>query len=616
MLRRNCLRTSGRPVRPLSNCASKHAGSLGPWMSPPANATTCSKNGNNKKPSGSADFANDKSCGHLSDTTRFCLQTNNNKRERSAVAATSKSADSLSSLWLNQPVQESPTATPDIISNHLDDDESAVQSVDSEVTTRPTLTTERATLRTRLDLQTNNSRRERVWGVGSGSCGPASSSAAGEELCDDYEVVSELTEPISLENTSAVAKGSDAMVKNSLSRPTEIIDTSKLVEEGKVSTEYIDEPEIIEEQDRAMIDEYEKTFAYARRLRGLLNMKFKELDRGTVDTNFLLIKAHEHPTQRLIERWRNVDYGISYNEQVKRQKLIEDYRANAVKKKGKKGDEQEPVYPDQIRFTVRFRQENSEKRWKDYLNYRKNQKKLGGKKGSGPVPKPNDKYVFAFLDIWSYALVVFVKPSACVKDIINPVFARLGLEQRADFTYTVGCFKNDKRAGKAKIIGVPNGPEPVDVNTLASDLYKSNCTEIYVNDNRCEMFSIFPTYYNPALANKIDEEQDKKKKGKGKGKDKGKDKGGKNKSNAENFASSNVSANNFAKADQSLSSSLSSSSSESESESAQKKSTKDLNQRIHRQADLFDKTTATISPLLASRRYLAVVEETSHESLA
>ncbi|PAA94040.1 hypothetical protein BOX15_Mlig033303g1 [Macrostomum lignano] len=419
----------------------------------------------------------------------------------SSAAAPPKAATSkytgLSGLWMNEPMARE----ADKISENQD--EPTFQSPLDFVEGTSTLTMSTfepssgwSSARTRLDLQTNNSKREaRRAAVGGGASGPALPSS--NSASADYEVVSDLSDRTSLENTSSVAKGADAMVKNSMSRPTEIIDTSKLIEEGKVSTEYIEEPEIIEEQDRCMIDDYEKTFAYARRMRKLLNMALKEVDKNSIETNFLLIKAHEHPTQRLIDRWRNVDYGISYNDQVKRQKQIADYLAAAVKKKGKKGAEPVPVYPDLIRFSVRFKKNNSEKRWKDYLAYRKKMKKLAAGKALGTMPKANDKYKFAFQDIWSSNMVVFVKPTGTVRDIIEPVFARLGLERRADFCYTVGCFNGDKRAGKAKILGVPNEAEEVDIYEPVSELYKRNCTEIYVNDNRVEMFATFPDYYQP-----------------------------------------------------------------------------------------------------------------------
>uniref|UniRef100_A0A1I8GLX2 RRM domain-containing protein n=1 Tax=Macrostomum lignano TaxID=282301 RepID=A0A1I8GLX2_9PLAT len=440
-------------------------------------------------------------------------------------AATSKYTG-LSGLWMNEPMARE----ADKISENQD--EPTFQSPLDFVEGTSTLTMSTfepssgwSSARTRLDLQTNNSKREaRRAAVGGGASGPALPSS--NSASADYEVVSDLSD-----RTSA-----DAMVKNSMSRPTEIIDTSKLIEEGKVSTEYIEEPEIIEEQDRCMIDDYEKTFAYARRMRKLLNMALKEVDKNSIETNFLLIKAHEHPTQRLIDRWRNVDYGISYNDQVKRQKQIADYLAAAVKKKGKKGAEPVPVYPDLIRFSVRFKKNNSEKRWKDYLAYRKKMKKLAAGKALGTMPKANDKYKFAFQDIWSSNMVVFVKPTGTVRDIIEPVFARLGLERRADFCYTVGCFNGDKRAGKAKILGVPNEAEEVDIYEPVSELYKRNCTEIYVNDNRVEMFATFPDYYQP-------EKPDKSAKAK-KVSQKKSDKS-KNKSNTETTVVSNINSNYF-----------------------------------------------------------------------
>ncbi|PAA83677.1 hypothetical protein BOX15_Mlig011183g2 [Macrostomum lignano] len=498
-------------------------------------------------------------------TLRLDFQTNNNKNEsHSAAAAASKSSSVSGCLWMNSP---SPEAESDADASTFGSIARAVTRIDS---TLPASHKGKVARRVAFDAspsdatQTNNSRRGSRWAadrsdVSSGSSG-------------DYEIVSDLTEINSLENTSALARGADAMVKSALSRQTEIIDTSKLVEEGKVSTEYIEEPEIFEDQDRKMIDDYEKTFAYARRLRALLNMKFNELDKGTVDTNFLLIKAHEHPTQKIIDRWRNVDYGFSYNDQVKMKKLIEDYRNNAVKKKEKKGEESEPHYPDFIRFTVRFRKENSEKRWNDYLAFRKKQKKLTGKKGAGPVPKPNDKYVFAFQDIWSFCIAVYARPWATVRDIIDPVFARIGLDRRADFLFTIGCFNYDKRAGKAKIMGVPNLAEELTTREIASDLYKKNCTEIYVNDNRCDMFRIFPDYYTRNKGYMLKEKTKGKKKKKGKD---AKGAGPKNKSNTDAVAAAVV-------------------------------------PDVAKTEDAFEAT----SPKSPSTRRLSVVEETSRESMS
>uniref|UniRef100_A0A1I8FTU8 PseudoU_synth_2 domain-containing protein n=1 Tax=Macrostomum lignano TaxID=282301 RepID=A0A1I8FTU8_9PLAT len=431
-------------------------------------------------------------------------------------AATSKYTG-LSGLWMNEPMARE----ADKISENQD--EPTYVYVDYVDFRAVVWLVEREDSAGLADQQ-QQARGQTTAAVGGGASGPALPSS--NSASADYEVVSDLSD-----RTSA-----DAMVKNSMSRPTEIIDTSKLIEEGKVSTEYIEEPEIIEEQDRCMIDDYEKTFAYARRMRKLLNMALKEVDKNSIETNFLLIKAHEHPTQRLIDRWRNVDYGISYNDQVKRQKQIADYLAAAVKKKGKKGAEPVPVYPDLIRFSVRFKKNNSEKRWKDYLAYRKKMKKLAAGKALGTMPKANDKYKFAFQDIWSSNMVVFVKPTGTVRDIIEPVFARLGLERRADFCYTVGCFNGDKRAGKAKILGVPNEAEEVDIYEPVSELYKRNCTEIYVNDNRVEMFATFPDYYQP-------EKPDKSAKAK-KVSQKKSDKS-KNKSNTETTVVSNINSNYF-----------------------------------------------------------------------
>uniref|UniRef100_A0A1I8HI55 Reverse transcriptase domain-containing protein n=1 Tax=Macrostomum lignano TaxID=282301 RepID=A0A1I8HI55_9PLAT len=468
-------------------------------------------------------------------TLRLDFQTNNNKNEsHSAAAAASKSSSVSGCLWMNSP---SPEAESDADASTFGSIARAVTRIDS---TLPASHKGKVARRVAFDAspsdatQTNNSRRGSRWAadrsdVSSGSSG-------------DYEIVSDLTEINSLENTSALARGADAMVKSALSRQTEIIDTSKLVEEGKV------------------------------RLRALLNMKFNELDKGTVDTNFLLIKAHEHPTQKIIDRWRNVDYGFSYNDQVKMKKLIEDYRNNAVKKKEKKGEESEPHYPDFIRFTVRFRKENSEKRWNDYLAFRKKQKKLTGKKGAGPVPKPNDKYVFAFQDIWSFCIAVYARPWATVRDIIDPVFARIGLDRRADFLFTIGCFNYDKRAGKAKIMGVPNLAEELTTREIASDLYKKNCTEIYVNDNRCDMFRIFPDYYTRNKGYMLKEKTKGKKKKKGKD---AKGAGPKNKSNTDAVAAAVV-------------------------------------PDVAKTEDAFEAT----SPKSPSTRRLSVVEETSRESMS
>uniref|UniRef100_A0A1I8I1G5 ULP_PROTEASE domain-containing protein n=1 Tax=Macrostomum lignano TaxID=282301 RepID=A0A1I8I1G5_9PLAT len=349
-----------------------------------------------------------------------------------------------------------------------------------------------------LDLQTNNSRREgavrpRVFQRAVSVSGTGGTS----DLSQMHECLSEVSEP-EVSNENAVAKGANALVKQATSRQTEIIDTSKLIEEGKVEVQYEepeDEPEEIEETDYALIDEYEKSFAYARRLRALLNMKFKVVDRSSIETNFLMVKAHEHPTQRVLDRWRNVDLGQPYDSQIRQKKLIDDFKQTCgQKKKPKKGEVRIPIYPDWIRFTFRFKKDASEKRWADFCAYKQRMKKLAG--GQGTVPKANDKYLPAYYDIWSTSITVFAKPETTVLNMVDPVFSKLGLDSRADFRFTLGCFEGDKRAGKAKIQGAPAVPEEVAMQSLCGDLYKRNCAEIFVNDNRIEMFKAFPSFYN------------------------------------------------------------------------------------------------------------------------
>ncbi|PAA77262.1 hypothetical protein BOX15_Mlig031835g3 [Macrostomum lignano] len=361
-----------------------------------------------------------------------------------------------------------------------------------------------------LDLQTNNSRREgavrpRVFQRAVSVSGTGGTS----DLSQMHECLSEVSEPEvqnsnaesqleEVSNENAVAKGANALVKQATSRQTEIIDTSKLIEEGKVEVQYEepeDEPEEIEETDYALIDEYEKSFAYARRLRALLNMKFKVVDRSSIETNFLMVKAHEHPTQRVLDRWRNVDLGQPYDSQIRQKKLIDDFKQTCgQKKKPKKGEVRIPIYPDWIRFTFRFKKDASEKRWADFCAYKQRMKKLAG--GQGTVPKANDKYLPAYYDIWSTSITVFAKPETTVLNMVDPVFSKLGLDSRADFRFTLGCFEGDKRAGKAKIQGAPAVPEEVAMQSLCGDLYKRNCAEIFVNDNRIEMFKAFPSFYN------------------------------------------------------------------------------------------------------------------------
>uniref|UniRef100_A0A1I8G7T1 ULP_PROTEASE domain-containing protein n=1 Tax=Macrostomum lignano TaxID=282301 RepID=A0A1I8G7T1_9PLAT len=380
-----------------------------------------------------------------------------------------------------------------------------------------------------LDLQTNNSRREgavrpRVFQ----SVVSFSGTGGTSDLSQVHECLSEVSEP-EVSNENAVAKGANALVKQATSRQTEIIDTSKLIEEGKVEVQYEepeDEPEEIEETDYALIDEYEKSFAYARRLRALLNMKFKVVDRSSIETNFLMVKAHEHPTQRVLDRWRNVDLGQPYDSQIRRKKLIDDFKQTCgQKKKPKKGEVRIPIYPDWIRFTFRFKKDASEKRWAEFCAYKQRMKKLAG--GQGTVPKANDKYLPAYYDIWSTSITVFAKPETTVLNMVDPVFSKLGLDSRADFRFTLGCFEGDKRAGKAKIQGAPAVPEEVAMQSLCGDLYKRNCAEIFVNDNRIEMFKAFPSFYNSHAGAGDNMSKGSKEDKKGK-KDK---KGGKNQSN-------------------------------------------------------------------------------------
>uniref|UniRef100_A0A1I8I0V1 AAA domain-containing protein n=1 Tax=Macrostomum lignano TaxID=282301 RepID=A0A1I8I0V1_9PLAT len=276
-----------------------------------------------------------------------------------------------------------------------------------------------------------------------------------------------------------------------------------------------DEPEEIEETDYALIDEYEKSFAYARRLRALLNMKFKVVDRSSIETKLSHVKAHEHPTQRVLDRWRNVDLGQPFV----RKKLIDDFKQTCgQKKKPKKGEVRIPIYPDWIRFTFRFKKDASEKRWADFCAYKQRMKKLAG--GQGTVPKANDKYLPAYYDIWSTSITVFAKPETTVLNMVDPVFSKLGLDSRADFRFTLGCFEGDKRAGKAKIQGAPAVPEEVAMQSLCGDLYKRNCAEIFVNDNRIEMFKAFPEFLQQQRWRSKEDKKAKKDK-----------KGGKNQSN-------------------------------------------------------------------------------------
>ncbi|PAA88597.1 hypothetical protein BOX15_Mlig026779g1 [Macrostomum lignano] len=256
-----------------------------------------------------------------------------------------------------------------------------------------------------------------------------------------------------------------------------------------------DSPESVEEENNvagnaAML---RTSAVYDRMRQKLQRPPMRVLRQASLEASMNLVKLHRHPAQLLRATRQLEAVGTSQMEQILAHRRQSQYLAKAkasrLKKKKKNADEDqqssaaaptEGELPHWITFQLRFRRRNAETIWNDFVVHRKGMEKQLGDKGLSAV-KNTERYNENFIDLWTHSLSVQSRPFGLLKDLLRPVFTRLGLDSRADLRVTIGCFANDTRQGGQRTKGVPKTPVPVSMLTPVIELYEAGITELFVS---------------------------------------------------------------------------------------------------------------------------------------
>ncbi|PAA66520.1 hypothetical protein BOX15_Mlig017453g1, partial [Macrostomum lignano] len=220
-----------------------------------------------------------------------------------------------------------------------------------------------------------------------------------------------------------------------------------------------------------------------------------QLDMRQVRHNFKLVKLRQHPMQLDAEGRRLEDVGVSRLDHILNRRLVQLHKNSLIKDGGKRPDSElstSAAYPEWLSFQLRIMKTFAATRWMLFVAQRK---KLRSSEPDNIERRANvresHKYNPKYIDVWSTSVSVSVKDGSLLRDAIDPAFARMGLDKRSDFRYSVGCFLGDKRQSG------PNSSQlivPVEVfpSTPVRDLYRMNASEIFLNDNKLILFDGLP----------------------------------------------------------------------------------------------------------------------------
>uniref|UniRef100_A0A1I8I075 Aquarius_N domain-containing protein n=1 Tax=Macrostomum lignano TaxID=282301 RepID=A0A1I8I075_9PLAT len=211
-----------------------------------------------------------------------------------------------------------------------------------------------------------------------------------------------------------------------------------------------------------------------------------QLDMRQVRHNFKLVKLRQHPMQLDAEGRRLEDVGVSRLDHILNRRLVQLHKNSLIKDGGKRPDSElstSAAYPEWLSFQLRIMKTFAATRWMLFVAQRK---KLRSSEPDNIERRANvresHKYNPKYIDVWSTSVSVSVKDGSLLRDAIDPAFARVGLDKRSDFRYSVGCFLGDKR----------QIPVEVFPSTPVRDLYRMNASEIFLNDNKLILFDGLP----------------------------------------------------------------------------------------------------------------------------